>query len=579
MVVFITSSYRDLATLTLGVLFLLYRARASAPGASLPYHEYEVEDGTFRGELIGPNRTVGNVASEASNRRAVRLTNVGDYCEVTAAAASNTFVIRFAVPDNTTNATLGVLVDGERRATLSLSSEYAWVYGWDIPYDETPSSGNSAHHFFDEVRLGPNSLGKIEQGQRVRVQIDASDTAPEYYVIDLFDLEYVGPAKEQPNNTLSIVSFGGAVAGDGQTDRDEIQATIDEAARRGLNVWVPTGEFDVGSEGTLQNPGNVAVLGAGMWYSTFVGNTRFQCTGDGNCTFSDFAVSGMATNRVSGSTHAFYGGAGQSSRLSGVWVEHTVVGYWVGSGFTDDLQIKNSRFRNLYADGVNFCNGASHSIVENSHFRNTGDDAVASWAPDFDGGNNTGNVFRHLTIQLPWRANCMAVYGGRDNSIEDSLCYDTVTYPGVLLASEFNSWPFSGTTTVQRTKLIRAGGAMPSWGTVYGSLEINPAQRDVTGVRVSNVTIVDGSYAGVTVAGSNVVGGAFESIDIINSSTYGIEVDDDARGVISTDRVTIIGSGKGAVHNEAGDNFDLMNLPTVAPTNAPSKTATPPRSV
>ena len=68
------------------------------------------------------------------------------------------------------------------------------------------------------------------------------------------------------------------------------------------------------------------------------------------------------------------------------------------------------------------------------------------------------NVFRHLTIQVPWRANCLAIYGGQDNRMEDSLCYDTVTYPGALLASAFNSWPFKGTTTIQRISLIRAGG-------------------------------------------------------------------------------------------------------------------------
>ena len=52
--------------------------------------------------------------------------------------------------------------------------------------------------------------------------------------------------------------------GDGVDDRDEIQSTIDEAASRGMDVWVPVGEYNVGEEGKIENPGNVAVLGAGM---------------------------------------------------------------------------------------------------------------------------------------------------------------------------------------------------------------------------------------------------------------------------------------------------------------------------
>ena len=61
--------------------------------------------------------------------------------------------------------------------------------------------------------------------------------------------------------------------------------------------------------------------------------------------------------------------------------------------------ITGSRFRNLFADGVNFCNGTSNSVVENSHFRNTDDDALASWAPSKDAGVNTNNVFGFNTVQ------------------------------------------------------------------------------------------------------------------------------------------------------------------------------------
>lgn len=109
---------------------------------------------------------------------------------------------------------------------------------------------------------------------------------------------------------------------------------------------------------------------------------------------------------------------------------HTKVGFWVSGGA--GLVISGSRFRNLYADGINFCNGTSYSVVENSHFRNTGDDAMASWSHK-GSGVNTGNVFRFNTVQVPWRANCIAIYGGKDHKIENNLCFDVVTYPGILI--------------------------------------------------------------------------------------------------------------------------------------------------
>ena len=178
-----------------------------------------------------------------------------------------------------------------------------------------------------------------------------------------------------------------------------------------------------------------------------------------NCRFADFAILGETILRDDKSPKMDLTAAqGPARWLQNIWAEHTKVGYWVGAG-TNGLVITGSRFRNLFADGINFCNGTSHSLVENSHFRNTGDDALASWSPKAD-AVNTGNVFRFNTVQLPWRANCFAVYGGKDNRIEDNLCYDVVTYPGILIAQQFNSNPFDGNTFVERNSLIRAGCPM-----------------------------------------------------------------------------------------------------------------------
>ena len=48
-------------------------------GANMPYDMYEAEDGTSAAarRVVGPNRTVGDLAGEASGRRAVTLNATG----------------------------------------------------------------------------------------------------------------------------------------------------------------------------------------------------------------------------------------------------------------------------------------------------------------------------------------------------------------------------------------------------------------------------------------------------------------------------------------------------------------------
>ena len=234
-----------------------------------------------------------------------------------------------------------------------------------------------------------------------------------------------------------------------------------------------------------------------------------------------------------------------------------VVGYWVGAvssdARTEDLLIHGCRFRNTYADGVNLCNGASNSRIEQSHFRNTGDDAIASWAPRSSGGNNTNNVFRFNTVQLPWRANCYAVYGGRGNAIEDSLCVDTVTDPGVKLAQAFDSWPFRGTTSVQRTTLLRNGG-QDHWGQLNGALQLAATQSAMKGFLVRDVAIHNASYSGIEIAGSyshlppnDLREVLVQRVQVVGSATYGVAISAQVTGEATFDNVEIMESSHGCI--------------------------------
>lgn len=525
---------------------------APAPrGATVPWIEHEAEDGVTTGVVIGPSRTWGELATEASGRRAVRLEATGHFVELVATRPASAVVVRYAVPDGT-EATLSLYVGGAHRRDLALTSRYAWTYG-AFPGSDDPAAG-TPHHFYDEARA---LVGDIPAGATVRLQKDPGDAAP-WYVIDLVDLEQVAPPLERPPGSLSILDFG-ATADDGSDDGPAIQGCIDAARGAGQAVWIPPGTFASTSRG-LEVSG-VAIRGAGMWHSTLEGFwARFTCAG-GGCRYHDLAIRGETTRRDDASPEsAFLGGGGAGSLLERVWVEHTKTGWWVGPGPTDGLVIRGCRFRNLFADAVNLCNGASNSIVEQSHARNTGDDAFASWAPAAEGGVNTGNVFRFNTVQLPWLANCFAIYGGRDNRIEDNVCADVVRYPGILVAQQFGAHPFQGTTIVQRNTLLRAGG--PAYGAEHGAVKLHAFDAGFGGVVLRDLAIVDATFSGLHFQGPHALDGVtIAGVTIGGAGSHGLLVTADARGSATAEGVVVTGAARGGLSNEAGAAFTFQRGP------------------
>lgn len=523
-------------------------------GAAVPWMEYEAENEETNGEVLVPDRTFGTISSESSGRSAVKLDRAGEYVQFKITEPANSVVVRFVIPDSEDGqgleSTISLYVDDVFRRKIRLTSKYAWSYGGEEETFNVPKAGG-AHHFYDEARA---LVGDIPAGATVKLQKDADDDA-EYYVIDLIDLEQVPPPKTKPEGYLSIADFG-AVPDDGKDDGDAIQACIDQARAAKTGVWIPEGTFESNVHGF--DVSDVTIQGAGMWYSAIQGfYARFNCVGN-NCRYFDFAILGETVLRDDKSPeNGFNGGAGTGSRLENIWVEHTKVGYWVG-GWTDGLVITGSRFRNLFADGVNFCNGTSHSVVENSHFRNTGDDALASWSPSSD-GVNTGNVFRFNTVQAPWRANCFAIYGGKDNRIEDNLCYDVVTYPGILVAQQFNSNPFDGTTVIQRNSLIRAGG--PMFRSEHGALKIWADQGEIKGLVVSDILIDAPTFSGIQLVGSYPITSAnFDHIQITNAGTHGIHLSSNLSGEAGFSFVIVIDPGKDALLNYAPKLKFKLNL-------------------
>ncbi|MFF1920076.1 CARDB domain-containing protein [Streptomyces sp. NPDC058221] len=582
------------------------RAIVVGRGAAVPYTEYEAEKGDYEGTLLTSDkkRTFGhtNFATESSGRQSVRLDSTGEYVEVTSTVPSNSIVVRNSIPDASggggAQATISLYVNGTFERKLTLSSKHSWLYGdTDSPEGLTNSPGGDARRLFDES----NALlgATYPAGTTFRLQRDAGDSAS-FYIIDLVDLEQVAPPAAQPAGCTSITNYG-AVPNDGIDDTDAIQraVTADQNGDIGC-VWIPPGQWRQEQKILTDDPLNrgqynqvgisdVTIRGAGMWHSQLYTLTPPQDAGginhphegnfgfdiDDNTKISDIAIFGSGTIR-GGDGNAeggvgLNGRFGKDTKITNVWLEHANVGVWVGRDYDnipdlwgpgDDVEFTGMRIRNTYADGINFANGTRNSTVFNSSFRNTGDDSLAVWSskyvknPSVDIGHD--NHFRNNTIQLPWRANGIAVYGGYGNTIENNIISDTMNYPGIMLATDHDPLPFSGQTLIANNELYRTGGAF--WGEAqeFGAITLFASGQDIPGVTIRDTDIHDSTYDGIQFksGGGSVPGAKISNVRIDNSvNGSGILAMGGARGSATLTDVTVTGSADGDVVVEPGSQF------------------------
>ncbi|MFJ4914018.1 CARDB domain-containing protein [Streptomyces sp. NPDC088726] len=582
------------------------RAIVVGRGAAVPYTEYEAEKGDYRGTLLTSDkkRTFGhtNFATESSGRQSVRLNTTGEYVEVTSTVPSNSIVVRNSIPDAAggggTEATISLYVNGTFARKLTLSSKHSWLYGdTDSPEGLTNRPGGDARRLFDESNA---LLGQsYPAGTKFRLQRDAGDSAS-FYIIDLVDLEQVAPAIAQPAGCTSITAYG-AVPNDGIDDTDAIQRAVTANQNGAIGcVWIPPGQWRQEQKILTDDPLNrgqynqvgisdVTIRGAGMWHSQLYTLTAPQDAGginhphegnfgfdiDDNTKISDIAIFGSGTIR-GGDGNAeggvgLNGRFGKDTKITNVWLEHANVGVWVGRDYDnipdlwgpgDGVEFTGMRIRNTYADGINFANGTRNSTVFNSSFRNTGDDSLAVWSskyvknPSVDVGHD--NHFRNNTIQLPWRANGIAVYGGYGNTIENNIVSDTMNYPGIMLATDHDPLPFSGETLIANNELFRTGGAF--WGEAqeFGAITLFASGQDIPGVTIRDTDIHDSTYDGIQFksGGGSVPGVKISNVHIDNSvNGSGILAMGGARGSATLTGVTISGSADGDVVVEPGSQF------------------------
>ncbi|MFJ8825016.1 discoidin domain-containing protein [Streptomyces sp. NPDC102467] len=480
-------------------------------GASMPYDTYEAEDGSVGGgaKVLGPNRTVGDLAGEASGRKAVTLDSTGSYVEFTTKAPTNTLVTRFSIPDAAggggRNSTLNVYVDGKYLKAIDLTSKYAWLYGAETGPGNAPSAG-APRHIYDEANL---LLGQtVPQGSRIRLQKDAANDTT--YAIDFVSLEQA-TALPNPDPATYAVPTGFSQ----QAVQDALDKVRMDTTGKLVGVYLPAGDYETSNKFQVYGKA-VKVVGAGPWFTRFhtpssQENTdagfRAEATANGS-TFGHFSFFGNYTSRIDGPGKVFDFSNVADITIDDVWNEHTVCLYWGAN--TDRVTIKNSRIRDTFADGVNMTNGSTDSHVVNNESRATGDDSFALFsAIDSGGADEKNNVFENLTSLLTWRAAGIAVYGGYDNTFRNILVADTLVYSGVTISSLDFGYPMNGfgtgPTALENTSVIRSGGHF--WnGQTFPGIWMFSASKVFQGIRVNDVDIVDPTYSGIMFQ-TNYVGG------------------------------------------------------------------------
>ena len=532
-------------------------ARPEVSDNPFPWQTYDAEDGSTSGTVHGPQHRYPAPECEASGRRYVRLDKAGDYVEFSARELANTLVIRYCTPDapqgGGRESSLDLIVNGEFRQKIALSSRHAWIYG-DFPWSNDPKEGK-AHHFFDEVQA---KTGDIRPGDVVRLQSN-SEKPDDYCLVDFIELENAPLPLERPAGSLSITDFG-AVADDGINDTPALMACIEAARQGGQVIWIPPGDYMLA--GPRIKLGGVQIHGAGMWHSKLTGpGTMFDGTGE-KVRVSDLAIFGEVDRRIDNlPENAFDGNFGDGSVFEGLWIEHLKCGFWTTSD-TRNMRVVGCRIRNIMADGLNYCGGTSYSTVERCHLRNTGDDALATWSPTEGGAQKAcvGNKFIGNWIQFPWLANGLAIYGGSDHEIIGNRVEGSVfSGSGLLISSGFKAIPFSG-TIVAKDNVFKDTGGDCYIGQTVGSLWIHALHSDIEiPLEIDGLTIERARGDAITVHGPKTAKDIrLRGVSIDGASGSAIHIYPSTSGKMDVRGLQAAGYQAQLLRNDSPETFEVV---------------------
>ncbi|MGN9778016.1 glycosyl hydrolase family 28-related protein [Micromonospora sp. H33] len=506
-------------------------------GARVDFLEQEAENARTDGQLIGPDRTAYTLPSEASGRRAVRLTP-GRWVEFVLPSPANAITVRYSIPDAPNGggitAPLDVAANGKRIRTMTLTSQYSWLYN-QYPFTNDPHadllhpdwwitecSCVPAHttpyptitkpfrpsHFYEEQRL---LLGRTYRaGDRIRLTVPVGSNAA-WTVIDLLDSELVGPPRVRLA-AANVLAFGADPTGR-RDSAPALERAIAVARRTGLPVYLPPGTYQVNRHIIVDD---VTIEGAGNWHTILKGREvalpapapdgsvhtgvgfygRDAADGGSrNVHLSGFAVEGDVRERIDTDQVNAIGGAMSDSTIDGLYLHHTKVGIWF-DGPMRNVRVTDTIIVDQIADALNFHTGVTDSLVANTFVRNTGDDGLAMWSETVA---NARNTFTRNTVQSPVLANGIAIYGGTDNTVSHNLIADPVREGSAIqVGARFGAQPFTGHLWITGNTTVRAGTYELNWKIGLGAIWLYALDRSIDArVEVVGDAYLDNTYNAV----------------------------------------------------------------------------------
>ncbi|MFE4175769.1 glycosyl hydrolase family 28-related protein [Streptomyces sp. NPDC056909] len=571
-------------------------------GARVDFVEQEAENATTNGAVIGPDRTAYTLPAEASGRKAVKLTP-GQHVEFTLPSAANAITVRYSIPDapdgGGITAPLDVTVNGGKRSTMTLTSQYAWLYN-QYPFSNDPNAGLlhpdwwitecacvpsdttpapvidkpfRPNHFYDEQRL---LLGKkYRAGDKVRLTVPAGSRAA-WTVIDLLDSQLVGAPRVELV-AANVLAFGADPLGR-RDSADAIDKAIAFAKRKHLKVYIPPGTYQVNRHIIVDD---VTIVGAGNWYTIIKGRQVELSTpapdgsvhtgvgfygkdaadgGSSDVHLSGFAIEGDVRERIDTDQVNGIGGAMSDSTIDGLYIRHTKVGLWF-DGPMSNLRVTNNVIVDQIADGLNFHTGVTDSVVSDNFVRNSGDDGLAMWS---EKTTNAGNTFDHNTVQTPVLANGIAIYGGEDNTVSNNLIADPIREGSAIqVGSRFGAEAFTGHLWITDNTTVRAGTYELNWNIGLGAIWFFALEKDIDAdIQVTGDHFLDNTYNAIMLVSDWPVKDLYS---ITNVHFKDIKVDGTGTSVVSA---RVAGSA-------SFQNVDARNVGAVGVNNCGSFNFTP----
>ena len=526
-----------------------------------------------------------NIAAEAQKRGCILLNGSGASAKWTVTDPANMLCLRYSVTDGSSGtvtlrvtATNGTVTSQK----VSLTSAQAWVY-FDSQMNEYNSAGTGRTPLkrYNEARI--KLASSLQAGDTLELRRDTGDNVAVW--IDVLEAET--SSSFTPTNLatayLNVTAYG-ANGSDTSDDTFAFQSCISAATGAGKGVYIPAGTYRINQQLTLSP--NTTLQGAGMWQTEIL----FTSTGSegsggiegrgANIKLRDFYMKGSQETRYSAPNgyKAIKGWFSTNSLIENVWAEQTQCGIWTGwynagetNNFTYGTTIRNCRFRNTFADGINLAQGSRYSTVENCHIRGTGDDGLASWSSGLSGGwpQCQSLTFRYNTIECVWRAGGIGIFGGQAHIIQNNLIRDQVAGSGIRLNTVFHqdAHPFGPSILQIFNNTLERTGSLDGYGDQTGAIDLQTWYADLKDLDIHDNTIDTTRYAAIRF--SNI--GGIAGVDFLNISLTSITVQQAPVGILIKSGSTGTAEADSAlmakgVSNQAGSVFSL----TLAAANPPA---------